>query len=183
MLETLSELFAYLKNPIAEADENTNLHYRFKKFLHLLMICILTGALLTPLFVAIESLGWVDMKQHAMEKIMETYPKYVIFILAVVIAPVFEELFFRAPLTLFKNLTNFKWVFYIFAALFGLVHISNYEITTNVLLLTPILIAPQTILGGYLGFVRVRFGLQWSMLLHAFYNAFFMFITFAGDTV
>ncbi|WP_435264277.1 CPBP family glutamic-type intramembrane protease [Tenacibaculum sp. nBUS_03] len=67
--------------------------------------------------------------------------------------------------------------------MFGLVHITNYTLTTNVILLTPFLIAPQTILGGYLGFIRVRFGLHWSILLHACYNAFFMTMAFAGDTI
>ncbi|MBA6156545.1 CPBP family intramembrane metalloprotease [Tenacibaculum sp. S7007] len=183
MKETFNELIAYLRNPVLEKDTNTNNSYRFQKFLHLLVISILTGALLTPLFVLIEHLGWVDLNDHAMEELMKNSSKWFIFFLAVILAPLLEELFFRAPITLFHNAKAFKIAFYVFAILFGLVHLTNFNITTNVLLLTPILVAPQTILGGYLGFIRVRFGLQWSMLLHACYNAFFVLGSFAADLV
>ncbi|MGB1042775.1 MAG: lysostaphin resistance A-like protein [Tenacibaculum sp.] len=183
MKETFNELIAYLKNPVLEKDDNLNSSYRFKKFLHLLVISILTGALLTPLFVLIEHLGWVNMENHAMEELMRNNTKWFIFFIAVILAPLFEELFFRAPITLFRRAKTFKIAFYVFAILFGLVHLTNFNITTNVLLLAPILVAPQTILGGYLGFIRVRFGLQWSMLLHACYNAFFVLGSFAAEMV
>ena len=114
---------------------------------------------------------------------MKSMSKTVLFMVAVIAAPLLEELLFRAPITLFQNKKYFKIVFYTFALVFGFIHLSNFEITTNVLLLAPILVAPQIILGGYLGFIRVRFGLIWSILLHASYNAFFVLITFASDLV
>ena len=116
-----------------------------------------------------------------MEDMMKNLSKPVIFLFVVVIAPLFEELIFRAPLTLFKGKKSFRIGFYVFAVLFGLVHISNFTMTTNVLLLAPILVLPQTLLGGYLGFIRVRFGLGWSMALHACYNGVLMLITFSTD--
>lgn len=183
MKNTFRELITYLKNPILEKDKNSNLSYRFTKFIHLLIICILTSGILMPLFYLIEYLGLIDMEKHAMEEMMKTLSKPMIFFFAVVLAPLIEELIFRGPITLFKNKTSYKIAFYTFAIIFGLVHITNYTLTTNVILLTPFLIAPQTILGGYLGFIRVRFGLHWSILLHACYNAFFMTMAFAGDTI
>lgn len=183
MKQTFQELITYLKNPVLEKDNNTNLNYRFTKFIHLFIICIITSGLIMPLFYLIEYLGLVDMEKHAMEDMMKTLSKPIVFFFAVLVAPVVEELIFRGPITLFKDKNSFKIAFYSFAIIFGLVHITNYNITTNVLLLIPFLIAPQTILGGYLGFIRVRFGLQWSMLLHACYNAFFMIMAFAGETV
>ncbi|MDE0534987.1 CPBP family intramembrane glutamic endopeptidase [Tenacibaculum sp. L6] len=181
MKETFYELIAYLKNPVLEKDANQNASYRFQKFLHLLTISIVTGALLSPLFVLIEELGWVNMDDHAMEELLKTHSKWFIAGIAVILAPLLEEIFFRAPITLFQSKKSFKIAFYVFAILFGLVHLTNFNITTNVLLLAPILVAPQTILGGYLGFIRVRFGLAWSILLHACYNAFFVLLSFAGD--
>ncbi|OSY88399.1 CAAX protease [Tenacibaculum holothuriorum] len=181
MQETFNELISYLKNPVLEKDTNTNTGYRFKKFFHLFVISIITGAVLTPLFFLIEHLGWVNMNDHAMEELMNSMPKIAIFLLAVIAAPLIEELIFRAPITLFDDKKTFKISFYVFAIIFGLVHLTNFKITTNVLLLAPILVAPQIILGGYLGFIRVKFGLVWSILLHACYNAFFMLITFASD--
>ncbi|AZJ32128.1 CPBP family intramembrane glutamic endopeptidase [Tenacibaculum mesophilum] len=181
MKETFQELIIYLKNPVLEKDTNQDVSYRFQKFFHLLIISIITGAVLSPLFILIQELGWVNMNEHAMEELLKEHPKWFIAFLAIILAPLFEELFFRAPITLFHRKKTFKISFYVFAILFGLVHLTNFGITTNVLLLAPILVAPQTILGGYLGFIRVRFGLRWSMLLHACYNAFFVLLSFAGD--
>ncbi len=183
MKETFNELIAYLRNPVLEKDTNTNNSYRFQKFLHLLVISILTGALLTPLIVIVSELGLVNLDDHAMKDMMDKFGKPMILFLTIIAAPLLEELFFRAPLTLFTGKKTFKIAFYVIAVLFGLVHITNYNMTINVLLLSPILVAPQTILGGYLGFIRTRFGLQWSILLHACYNAFFVLISFAGESI
>ncbi|WGH75596.1 CPBP family intramembrane metalloprotease [Tenacibaculum tangerinum] len=181
MKETFQELITYLKNPVLEQDNNLDTSYRFQKFLHLLVISIVTGAVLSPLFLLIEQLGWVDMNEHAMEELLKTTSKGLIAFLVIIFAPLLEELFFRAPLTLFHGKKVFKIAFYVFTILFGLIHLTNFNMTTNVLLLAPVLVAPQTILGGYLGFIRVRFGLIWSILLHACYNAFFVLLSFAGD--
>jgi membrane protease YdiL (CAAX protease family) len=174
MKETFQELITYFKNPVLEKDNNTNLNYKFIKFWHLLIISIISAIVLTPLILLIDQMGLVNMDEHAMKKLTEEHSKSFIFILVVVLAPLFEELIFRAPITLFKNNKNFKITFFVIAVLFGLIHLANYDITTYTLLLTPILVAPQAILGCYLGFIRVRFGLGWSILLHACYNAFFM---------
>ncbi|WP_075344419.1 CPBP family intramembrane glutamic endopeptidase [Tenacibaculum agarivorans] len=182
MMNTFKELISYLKNPVLESDTNTDLQYRLTKFFHLLIISIITATLLTPLFSLVEALGLVNMESHAMKDIMNQFSKTQVFLLAAIVAPLLEELFFRAPITLFKDKSTFRILFYLFAVFFGFVHITNFELTPNVLLLSPILVAPQVILGGYLGFIRVRFGLQWSIVLHATYNAFFILFSFAADT-
>ena len=149
MKETLQELFSFLKNPILEKDNNTNVGYRFQKFIHLLIISIITSTLLTPLFYIVETLGLVDLDNHAVEDLLNSFSKPMVFLFAVVLMPVLEELFFRGPLTLFHHGKTFKRAFYLFAIAFGFVHITNYEITTNVLLLAPILIAPHLFARGY----------------------------------
>lgn len=181
MKETFFELINYIKNPVLEKDLNTDFKYRIRKFGFILLICLTIGFIISPIFVLIEELGWVNMENHAMEDMMKNFSKSYIFFFAVVIAPVFEELFFRAPITLFKKSKSFKISFYVFAIIFGLIHLTNFKITTNVLLLAPILVAPQTILGGVFGFIRVRFGLGWSIALHACYNGILMLITFSAD--
>ncbi|CAL2101853.1 membrane protein of unknown function [Tenacibaculum sp. 190130A14a] len=125
----------------------------------------------------------VNLEDHAMEEMMKTMSKTVVFIFAVIVAPLLEELIFRAPITLFRDKKTFKVAFYAFAFIFGLIHLTNFTITTNVLILAPILVLPQIILGGYLGFIRVKFGLGWSILLHACYNAFFILGSFAADLI
>jgi hypothetical protein len=56
---------------------------------------------------------------------------------------------------------------------FGIVHITNYKLSYTILLLSPILIAPQ-ILVGLLLVLRVRYGFVWGFLLHALHNAVFV---------
>ncbi len=79
---------------------------------------------------------------------------------------------------------HYKSVFYTSAILFGLVHITNYEYTTAVLLLTPVLVAPQIVAGFLNGYMRVKYGFMWSYYAHGIHNAlFFSLALFFGDTV
>ncbi len=183
MKETFLTLISYIKNPVLEKDTNKDIKYRLKIFGHLLIISLATGLLVSPLFIIVEELGLVNMDDHAMEELMRTFSVSYIFLFTVILAPLIEEAFFRAPLTLFDNPKSFKPAFYTFAIIFGLIHITNFTITTNVLLLAPILILPQTLLGTYLGFIRVRFGLLWSIALHACYNGILMILTLSADLV
>jgi membrane protease YdiL (CAAX protease family) len=119
----------------------------------------------------IEQVGLIDIEDHAVNQMFEDYSPMIIVLFAVILAPFFEELIFRAPLTLFcKYKKAFRWIFYAFALIFGYVHITNYELTTNVLLFSPILVGPQIILGLFLGVIRVKLGLIYAMFFHAFYN-------------
>ena len=181
MRNTLQEVFSYLKNPTIEKDENKEFSYRIKKFGNLLIISILTGILISPVFIIIEEMGFINMENHAIEEMVKNYTKWQIVLFTVILAPLFEELFFRAPITAFKNPKFFKIGFYFFTFLFGFIHITNFEITKSVIILAPILVAPQILLGGYLGFIRVKFGLIWSIALHAAYNGLLTLITFIPD--
>ncbi|TMM28869.1 CPBP family intramembrane metalloprotease [Polaribacter aestuariivivens] len=181
MKETLFALIAYFKNPILKEDENTNLNYRFTLFLKIFAICVITGIIITPVFALLEALEWVNMDSHEVEKMFKGMAKWKVILTGAIIIPVIEELIFRAPITAFKKPKYFKIGFYFFALLFGFVHISNFEISTTVLLLSPILVLPQILIGFYLGYIRVRLGLQWSMLLHGCYNCFFILLSFIPE--
>ena len=181
MKETFQNLVAYLKNPVLKEDTNKNVTYRFKIFFQILIICFVTGIIISPIFVLFEEIKWINMDTHVMKDLSKSMSKLQLAFFVVILAPVFEELLFRGSLTLFKKPKSFKIAFYIFTLIFGLIHISNFEITTNVLLLSPILVLPQILLGGYLGFIRVKFGLQWSMLLHATYNGILLYLSFIPD--
>ncbi len=183
MVETFKGIIAYLKNPDIEEDFNTDFNYRLRIFFHFLAICIGTSLLLTPIFGFIEASGLVNMEKHKVTELFKQFTNGTIFLIVAVIAPLFEEIIFRAPLKLFKNPKSFKFIFYMFAIVFGLVHLSNYKLTTNIILLAPILVLPQIILGGYLGCIRIKFGLLWSVFLHGTYNAFFVLISFASELV
>lgn len=181
MKETFKEVIAFIKNPVLEKDANTDTNYRLKKFFHLLVISIVSGLAFTPIFGLVEELGLVNMDDHAVEELMKNFSKPMILFLGAVLAPVLEELIFRAPITLFKGKQSFKYAFYAFTILFGFVHISNFSMTTNVLLLSPLLVAPQMLVGAYFGFIRTKFNLGWSMLLHGTYNGVLMSFAFLAD--
>lgn len=176
MKTTLIELFSYLKAPDPYKDENTDKGYRITKLLHLFVISVISALVLAIPISIIDELGIIDANKHSVSELLANNSILFILFSAVIMAPLFEELIFRAPITLFGEHKNFKFFFYLFAVLFGLVHLFNYKgnFTTTTLLVTPILTAPQTVLGGYLGFIRVKFGLLWSILLHAIYNGLFI---------
>jgi len=170
MTDTFKELIDFFKNPVLGKDLNISKKHKFYKLVHILLICLLTSFVITPLFVILNETGLIDSDKHSIAELLETKSKTIIFISAVIIAPLVEELVFRGPITLFKNPEYFTKAFYLFSLAFGFIHINNYDITLNVLLFSPILVLPQILLGGYLGYVRVKFGLVYSILLHATYN-------------
>jgi membrane protease YdiL (CAAX protease family) len=177
MKETFQNLVTYLKNPLLEKDTNTDLNYRFKIFFQILVISILTGFLITPIFTLINELELVNMEDHKLQDAFKDMGIPLMILIGAIIVPILEEALFRGPIVAFKKPKHFKIAFYFFVLIFGFIHLSNFEITTNVLLLSPLLVLPQILLGGYLSYIRVRFGLRWSMLLHGTYNLFFLLIS------
>ncbi len=170
----ITELLQYLKHPFYQKDDNTEFKYRITIFVKLLVLSLCSSLLLGMVLSGIEALGLIDLGEHALETIFKEHSPLMVFFLAVILAPLLEELIFRGPLSFFKNSTYFNYFFYLLVLLFGLVHLSNFKNPTELLLWTPLLIAPQLAIGCVLGFIRVRFGLLWSMALHAAYNCILM---------
>jgi uncharacterized protein len=181
MKETFQNLIAYLKNPILEKDPNTDLNYRFKIFFQILVIDIITIIPIVILFYVFEELKWVTEEDFIIDSIFENWGYIKTIIFGAIVAPIIEELLFRAPLTTFTKPKSFKIAFYTFAVFFGFIHITNYELSTKIILLSPILILPQLLGAGYLGYLRVRFGLRWSILMHATFNFLLVNLEFLFD--
>ena len=181
MKETLQEFIQYAKNPVLQKDENLSINNVLKYFTHLLFFCIAAGLLSTPLFVLFEDLGWISMENHKVEALFEGMSLFKIILIGGFIGPMIEELMFRAPMTLFKSPSSFRIAFYVLTILFGLIHITNFDLTLTVLLLSPFLVIPQLFTGFALGFLRVRFGLVWAILLHCTYNSFLLIISSIFD--
>lgn len=165
----LKIIWDYLKNPIYEEDENTDFRYRFAIVIQLVIYALLVSLVLLAISGTLESVFNLNVGKHAMEDILDKSP-WVLLLSVVIAAPLFEELIFRGPMSLFKESPYFKYVFYTLTLIFGYVHIFNFEINTSTILLSPFLVAPQISIGVFLGYIRVRFGLLWSMLFHATYN-------------
>ncbi|WP_405605604.1 CPBP family intramembrane glutamic endopeptidase [Polaribacter sp. Asnod1-A03] len=178
MKETFFDLITYLKNPVLEKETNRKFSYRLKIFFHLLIISILTSIVLTPIYGFLEELQLVDFDTHKLEEMFKDMSILQTILITVIVGPIIEELLFRAPMTLLKKPILFKLSFYLFSIIFGFIHITNYQITKNVLLLSPILILPQLLVGFYFGYIRIKFGLIWSIFLHGAYNGTLYLMSF-----
>lgn len=162
---------SYIKNPTCEALD-LSVSKKLRLVFKTLILAFIISFFLSILISILESFGVFSMDQHATTELFKDYSPPIIFLLVAIVAPVLEELLFRAPITLFcKNKKSFKIAFYAFTFLFGFIHIFNYELTLKILIFSPILVSPQLVLGGLLGFLRVKLGLVYAMLLHAFFNA------------
>ena len=146
----LEKVWLFFKNP-----ENTNENYSLKEktplFLKLVFLTVCSSLIIGIITQTISTLVGFKQDDQAVVELFEDNSPLVIFLYAVVIAPLVEELIFRAPLTLFKNANYFKYAFHISAILFGIVHISNFEHLDGFYWLIPILIAPQFFAGIFLG--------------------------------
>ena len=66
---------------------------------------------------------------------------------------------------------NYRVYFYLLAAGFAMVHIGNFKpINYNLIYLYPFYVLPQFVMGVSMGYVRNKYGLQYSLLLHSLIN-------------
>lgn len=170
----LKELWQFLKSPDYQVDINTELNYRLKYFLRLLGLALLISISIGLLIAGVDYFADINLGTHAVDKMLQRYSKGYIFLAAVVLAPILEELIFRGPMVFFKRSRYFSYIFYILTLVFGFYHIVNFEISPTILAISPLLVAPQLSTGAILGFIRVRFGLLWAIALHAAYNLFLL---------
>jgi len=165
----LRAVWEFFKNPIY-IEEPYITKEKTQVFLKLTLIAVGFSLALGFLIEGITTLVGFSFENHAVIEMFEDYSALTIFFFAVLLAPVLEEFIFRAPLGLFKNSKNFKYAFYISVLLFGLIHIGNYDNIEGYYWLIPVLVAPQISAGIFLGYIRTKLGLLWSMLLHAAHN-------------
>lgn len=183
----INEIWAFLKNPAYTPYSNMEKAEKWVIFKRILILNIGASFILGLIMGLITTAIGADLGDHGVGAMFDKLNVFVIFFLAVILAPILEETIFRAPLVFFKNSNYFKLAFYISILLFGIVHLSNFENFLDYLWLAPILVAPQTFAGIFLGFTRVKLGLEWSMFLHAAHNAILLspmlFLKFAGETI
>ena len=166
----IKEVWELLKRPIYEPYLPMQTAEKVRCFAHLLALalaCSFSFGILGAVFA--ESLGLVT-RQHAMEELLENTSTSVLFLFVVVVAPILEELIFRAPLSLFKRASYFPLVFYLSVMLFGAIHLLNFEYESGFYGFAALLILPQLSAGVFLGFIRIKLGLGWAILLHGFHN-------------
>lgn len=166
----IGEVIAFARRPVYTHDPDKNGKYRLGVLLELTLWSLGVNLALGTLAGMVASAAGADLGTHRVENFLEQYPPLFVAAYAVVLAPVLEETLFRGPLYFFRRPGLFPWAFYAFTAAFGLLHAFNFPGWKQHWALLPLLIAPQCATGVFLGFLRVRFGLPWSMGLHALYN-------------
>ena len=169
-MKMVHRLLLFLQRPVYERDNSLNLNDKLILLFQLLGLSLLISLGIGLLISILEKISQFNFGRHALELLFEQYSSTFIFIVAVIFAPVVEELIFRAPMYLFRNSRLFGIVFYLLTLTFGFYHLSNFEMSATVLYLSPLLVAPQLFIGLLLGYLRVRAGLIWTILLHALYN-------------
>ncbi len=202
---TFHALWRFIKKPVELSEDKASLQLKIGTCGALFLIQIPPLLVLMALVGGLEQLGLWDEDMHSLQKIFQEMEPVLIFFFAVIMAPLLEEVMFRLILRFRSNFLIlwsihigvalqlgqkrsllktarkvwdkfYDWVFYLMTMAFGLMHIMNFEPSLNIYLLAPILVAPQILIGINLGYLRVRFGLIWSILFHAFYNGVLMSI-------
>ncbi|NER16507.1 CPBP family intramembrane glutamic endopeptidase [Spongiivirga citrea] len=166
----IKEVFQFVKKPKSHWDEEVSLGAKLGIFVKLLLWAMTISIALTPISAILDELEIIDLKEHAVNELFENLSPLIVLFAAAVVAPIIEELFFRAPLLGLRNSKYFKIWVYVFVAAFGLIHITNFEMNTKILLFTPLLVLPQINLGFFASYICMRFGYFWAVLLHGCYN-------------
>lgn len=170
------DFVAFAKNPRLDPLPGSFLERPWKVLPYLLAIDFL---LMIPLSGIIGLAGVEEMDHKIIEMLDQPL---ILFSMAVVIAPLVEEAFFRLPISLIWN-ERFKLIFWLFTLIFAAVHLSNFGAEIPFYLM-PLLVLPQFILGIMLGYIRVGWGFWYGVLFHALHNGILLSIaTFAEQSM
>lgn len=72
--------------------------------------------------------------------------------------------------------SHFRYIFYLSTLLFTSVHLLNFWIDKGHIIWLPLIFLPYLMLGFVFGYIRVLFGIKYSILLHFIYNLFTMLV-------
>lgn len=66
--------------------------------------------------------------------------------------------------------SHFKLIFYLSLIVFALIHVSNFEINPKLFIAAPLVTLPQLAGGFMFGYVRLKYGIVYAILLHGANN-------------
>lgn len=199
------DLLDFLKNPGDQRDPIQTWTEKAKKLFSLLILDIPIMILLMVVLSGLKAVGLFNADSNKLSLLLKTMPVWTLIFVMVILIPFIEELIFRLYLryknnyfarffiflTLFTGVKNHDkietWVtdfwtkryliiFYFSALLFGYVHLTNYDYSILIILLSPLVIAPQFVVGIFCGYLRVRHDLVTGYFMHAIHNAIFLCI-------
>lgn len=166
----LRRLWSFCRKPEYVPYRNMPLTLRLKIVSSMVFWNFIVGVGIVMLAEGIFQWLEMDMGKHKTEDMFLKYSYFQVFALMVVVAPILEEFIFRGPLIFFKRSSFFPIAFYLSCLLFGLVHLSNFEESASLIWWAPLLVAPQALMGLFLGFLRAKLGLRYAILMHMSHN-------------
>ncbi|MTB49884.1 CPBP family intramembrane glutamic endopeptidase [Lewinella sp. W8] len=195
---TFRQVRDFLRRPEDQPLTGLSRGDKWKRLFHVFLLDLLGSGVFILLLSVLEPLGLFDPEEHAVAQAFEELGTAGMLILAVLVAPFFEEVFFRFPLRFKRNPLafirrliaghdadkqerihrswdrRFPWIFYLFTTVFALIHLTNFPFSVTILLLAPILTGAQFVLGALAGVLRVQQGFLWAFALHAIHNLLFV---------
>ena len=135
------------------------LHLRIKeKYIYINCLIVISGAILI-----------------GVQLFKVNYIRLMILVIGIILILIYfiKRVKINQSILIFWRLKYF-YVFYTTVAIFGLLHITNFNVRTITILLIPILIMPQLILGLFCGYIRLRLGFFWGCLFHISHNFIYL---------
>lgn len=204
--ETYKDFYLFLKHPIDQTAPIQTVRHKIATLFSVLAMEIPIIATIAASIYGFEKLGLIDTGTHKLDTLFQELPLWKFVLWGVIINPFLEELIFRLCLRYnFKNLTQysiwpvsaigkrtmtkielflthfwtskFRLIFFLSALVFAYFHLSNYQLSITVLLLSPLLVAPQFITGLFFGYLRIRYSFMLGYFMHAVHNGFFIMIS------
>jgi membrane protease YdiL (CAAX protease family) len=190
MTKLYKDIYAWIKNP---DDNELNISSK-RKFVLTFQILLLEVLLAFPFIGLIYLIHSYVIK---LENPLIDWGPYLTIFLIVLVVPFIEEVIFRFPLKYQRNylarLLNylskgrlkkrwnsiFKYLLYLLAVLFGLVHLTNYDNSEAIFyILSPIIVGSQLIGGFLLSYCRIKLGFIWSVFQHGAFNLSLIILSF-----
>jgi hypothetical protein len=201
----LDDIFYFLKNPSENTADINNLNFKLKRLFLLFVSFIIIAEIILLILSAFHQIGISENNSNKINDYVKEYSPFLILVFGAFIFPFIEELVFRLylrfernyPIKLFIFLVStiggknkedikiyikdkwnyyYKQIFYLSAFIFSSFHLLNYPYKTDLLILAPILIAPQFIMGVFTAYLRLKNGFMWGYFLHAMSNFLFLSI-------
>ncbi len=177
----LKHLWSFSIKPVYTPYKRVPIEVKVKVLTSMVLWNLLLGIGLAMLAEGLMAILNVDMGAHRTEDMLTKYSQPQVFLMMVVLAPLIEEIIFRGPLVFYRKSPYFPIAFYVSAVLFGLVHLGNFEKSASLLPYALVIVSPQILMGFFLGFLRVRLGLGYAILMHACHNGLlFLMISISG---
>jgi len=178
--KTYLEVFALavIAAPIAEElIFRFHLKYRSLNYFYVAMVIATIGAM-----YVIYNQGYsFGMLQSNLENghVPMTDMKAVLIFFGVLIAVYFLQQYYMRKDEEERYRDYFPFIFYLSAIVFSIIHVSNFGLESERWYLSPLLVMPQFILALYIGYVRLRKGILFAILIHMTNNMIPMLLTLA----